>query len=113
VTPSRGDSWPHCHSIRIARRSSVLRGSGPSTFSLTGRERCRRKYVLYALSGLLGERDRVGRGGGPMGLIPISARSPTPPFPSLVDYPVALLAPNITRKATYQMAPVNKRRARW
>jgi len=95
VKPSRGDSWPHCHSIRRARRSTILRGSGPATLSLTGRERCRREYVLYALSRLLGERDLVGRGGGPMGLIPLSARWPTPPFPSLVDYPVAPLAPNM------------------
>jgi len=95
VTPSHGDSWPHCHSIRSARRSTVLRGSGPATLSLTGRERGRREYVLYALSRLLGERDRVGRGGGPMGMIPLSARSPTPPFPSLVDNPVAPLAPNM------------------
>jgi len=97
VTPSRGDSWPHCHSIRSARRSTVLRGSGPATLSLTGRERCRGEYILHALSRLLGERDRVGWGGGPMGLIPLSARSPTPPFPSLVDYPVAPLAPNINK----------------
>ena len=95
MTPSRGESWPHCHSIRSARRSTVLRVSGPATLSLTGRERCRREYVLYALARLLGERDRVGRGGGPMGLILLSARSPTPPFPSLVDYPVAPLAPNM------------------
>jgi len=95
VTPSRGDSWPHCRSIRSARRSTVLRGSGPATMSLTGRERCRREYVLYALSRLLGERDRVGRGGGHIGLILLSARSPTPPFPSLVDYAVAPLAPNM------------------
>jgi len=95
VTPSRGESWPHCHSIRSARKSTVLRGSGPAALSLTGRERCRREYVLYALSRLLGERDRVGRGGGPMGPILFSARSPTPPFPSLVDYPVAPLAPDL------------------
>jgi len=93
VTPSRGDSWSHCHSIRSARRSTVLRGSGPATLSLTGKERCRREKVLCALSRLLGGRDRVGRGGGPMGLILLSTRSPTPPFPSLFDYPVAPLAP--------------------
>jgi len=34
-----------------------------------------------------------------MGLILLSARSPTPPFPSLVDYPVALLAPNMNTKS--------------
>jgi len=85
VTPSHGDSWPHCRSIRSARRSTVLWGSGPAKLSLTGRERCRREYVLYALR----------RGGGPLGLIPLSARSPTPPLSSLVDYPVAPLAPNI------------------
>jgi len=95
VTPSCGDSWPHCHSIRSACGSTVLRGSGPTTFSLTGRERCRKGYVFYALSRLLRERDRVGRGGGPMGLIPLSDHSPTPPFPSPVDYPVVPLAPNI------------------
>jgi len=95
VTPSCGDSWPHCHSIRSARGSTVLRSSGPATLSLTGRERCRRGYVLYALSRLLGQRDRVGRGNGPMGLIPLSDRSPTPPFPSRVDYPVTPLAPNM------------------
>jgi len=98
VTPSRGDSWPHCHSIRSARRSTFLRGSGPATLSLTGRKRCRREYVLYALSRLLGERDRVGRGGGPMGLIPLSARWPTARFPSLVDYSVAPLALNMNTK---------------
>jgi len=95
VTPSHGDSWPHCQAIRSTRRSTVLQGSGPATLSLTGRERCRREYVLYALSRLLGERDRMGQGGGSMGLILLSARSPTPPFSSLVDYPVAPLAPNM------------------
>jgi len=95
VTPSRGDSWPHCHSIGSARRRTLLRGSGPAMLSLTGRERCRREDVSCALSRLLGERDRVGRGCGPMGLILLSARSPTSPFPSLVDYPVAPLAPNM------------------
>ena len=47
VTPSCGDSWPHCHSIRSACGSTVLRGSGPTTFSLTGRERCRKGYVFF------------------------------------------------------------------
>jgi len=69
VTPSCGDSWPHGHSTRSARGSTVLRGSGPATLPLTGEERCRKGYVLHALSRLLGERDRVGWGGGPMDLI--------------------------------------------
>ena len=99
VMPSQGDSWPPCHSIRSARRSTVLRGSGPATLSLTGRERCRREYVLYALSRLLGESDRVGRGGGPMGLIPLFAHSPTPPFPFLIDYPVVPLAPSMNTRS--------------
>jgi len=67
VTPSCGDSWPHGYSIRSARGSAVLRGSGSATLSHTGRERCRKGYVLHALSRLLGERDRVGRGSGPYG----------------------------------------------
>ena len=41
------------------------------------------------LSRLLGERDRVGRSGRSMGLMPFSDGSPRPPFPSRVDYPVA------------------------
>jgi len=97
VTPSCGDSWPHGYSIRNARRSTVLRGSGSATLSHTGRERCRKGYVSYALSRLLGKRDRVGRGGSPMGLIFLSDRLPTPRFPSRVDYPVAPPASSINR----------------
>jgi len=95
VTPSCGDSWPHGRSIISARGSTVLRGSGPDTLSLTGRERCRKGYVLHALSRLLEERDRAERGSGHIGLIPLSDRSPSPPFPSRVEYPVAPLAPNM------------------
>jgi len=95
VTPSCGDSWPHCPSIRTARGSTVLRGSGPVTLSLTGRERCIKGYVFYVLSRLLEERDREGRGGGHRGLIRLSDRSPTPPFPSRFDYPVSPVAPNV------------------
>jgi len=104
VTPSCGDSWPHSYSIRSARGSTVLRGSGSATLSQTCRERCRKGYVLHALSRLLGERDRVGRGGSPMGLILRLDRLRTPRFPSRVDYPVAPPAPNINMK---------KRRTRW
>jgi len=94
-TPAWGDLWPHCHSIRSARGSTVLRGSGPATSSLTGRERCRRGYVLYALSRLLWERDRVGWGVCPLNLMPLSDRSPTPPFHSRVYYPFVTLALNM------------------
>ena len=69
MNPSCGDSWPNGYSIRSARGSTVLRGSGSATLSLTSRERCRKGHVLYALSRLLGVRDRVGRSGGLMGLI--------------------------------------------
>jgi len=99
VTPSSGDLWPRGHSIRSARGSTVLRGNGRVTLSLTDREHCRTLYVLNALSGLLGERYRVGRGGDPMGLILLSDRLPTPPCPARADYPVAPLAPIMDTKS--------------
>jgi len=87
VTPSCGESCSLGHSIRSARGSTVLRCSGRATLSLPDRERCRKGYDLHALSRLLGERDRMGRGGGPMGLTLLSDRSTTPPFPSASTTP--------------------------
>ena len=93
MTPSCGDSWPRGHLIRSARGSTVVRGSCRATLSLTDRERYRSGYVFHALSRLLEERDRVWRGGGPMGLMVLSDRSPTPPCPARVEDPATPLAP--------------------
>jgi len=85
--PSCGDLLSHFQSIRSARGSTVVRGSGPTTLSLTGRERCRKGCVLHALSPLLGERDRAGRSGGSMGLIRLSDHSRTPSVPPATTKP--------------------------
>jgi len=92
VTPSCGDPWPRGHSISSTPGSIVLRGSGLAKLSLFGIERCRKGYDIYALSRVLGERDRVGQAGGSMGLMLLSVRSPTPLCPSGFNYPVAGLA---------------------
>jgi len=39
--------------------------------------------------------ERVGRSGGPMDLMLLSDRSPTPPCLARVDYTVAPLTPNL------------------
>ena len=110
MTPSCGDLWPLGHSMRSARGSNVLRGSGCATLSLIDRKRCRKGYVLRALSRLLEESNRVRRGGGPTRLILFSDRSPAPLCPARGAIPSRLSRPSWTRKAIHKMVKVKKRR---